>query len=408
MNIKELVTISPNTAGQNTRLSCETRIGSEWFVLTKNWKMIRKEQLGEGPYAKEEIMTIPFSRSQGVFRFAFDLFPEREMPKGDDIDEIEWKQHRQAETDKHTAAFQFFAKHMQMKVVGMKNPHLIGQPMFVMNFVNHHSINTCIAHDKKVQVYNKVNEMSLQEKLNLALYFQPSLYGKRHSEIKNALINLQTGLLLKEEYLDQALNYDAKNVTVAMGTYVNKAIQMDLLKSPNGQAGYFLPGNVYVGANDKEVLGYFLKDPASYNNVIVPRVNQLEKLPEDDLQFVQEDLGKRLSAMADFQKHKHMAPAQWDAKLTAAKAEAEALGVRNIDGKNYTTIMDEIDKIKRGDHKHIPKDGAKLTKDDMNRLANLKLIAKDLNIKGYGLFTDPDKLAARIEEAKMEKLVAEK
>lgn len=417
MNIKEVVTIAPKRAGSTTQLMCCTKIGNDWFVLTKRWKIILKDQLGQGPYKSDEMMVIPFTKQQNSWRFAFDLYPERDKPKGDDIDEIEWRTEREAETDKYTAAFEFFAKHMQIQVTGMRNPFLKGEPMYIMDFVNHRSINTCLSNDKKVAVYNKVNAMSLQEKLNLALYFMPSLYGKRHSEIKNELINLERGLLLSEAFIEQALSYDEKDMTVAMKTYVNKAIQMNIISQ--GQNGYYLLGKDFVGTNELEAVGHFLRDPNSYNNVVVPQVNKMQKLPEDDLVFVQEDLAKRLAVIRDYEKNKESDRGEWQAKYAKTIAEAKAMGIKNADNKTYTTLMDEMERIKRGDHKYIsperaeknkvsvapnmsipppPPPGSSIDKNDPDRLTKLKLRARELEIAGYGLYKDEDKLEAKIKE----------
>jgi hypothetical protein len=359
MIVKEQVTIAPKRAGQTTKLSAKTRIGNKWFVLTKNWKVVPDEQFGKGEFEHEEMMDISFSRARGSFRFAFDLAPEREKPEEkSDIDDMVWRNERSLETDKHNAAFNFFAKHMQIQVVGMDNPHLIGEAMFIMDFVNHRTVNNCIKSDKKVAVYNKVNAMSMQEKMNLALYFMPNLYGKRHSEIKDKLINLETGLLMQDSMVELALNYDPTNTTVSMRTYVNKAIQMGILTS--GANGFYMQGNIYVGANEHDVMGYFLQDPASYNNVIVPAVNKLSKLPEDDLLFTNEDLGKRLNTIADYQRNKAQDPNKFLTDLKIAQEEAERYGIKNVYNKKYATLLDEIDQMKRGVHKYSkkPKDPA--------------------------------------------------
>lgn len=354
MTIKEQVTIAPKRAGQNTKLLCKTRIGREWFILTKNWKIITNDQLGKGEFANEEMMEITFSRSRGSFRFAFDLHPERDKPEDKShIDDMQWRLDRSLESDKHNAAFNFFAKHMQVEVAGMKNPHLIGEPMFIMDFVNHRTVNNCIKSDKKVAVYNKVNAMSLQDKMNLALYFMPALYGKRHSELKDKLINLETGLLMEEAMIEQVLEYDPKNITVAMRTYVNKAIQMGIITS--GANGFYMQGNNFIGTDEHEAMGYFLKDPASYNNVIVPAVNKLNKLPDDDLVFVQEDLTERLATIADYERNKGQDASTFMAELKRTQEEAKHLGIKNVMAKKLISLQDEIDQIKRGVHKFIKK-----------------------------------------------------
>lgn len=357
MIIKEQVTIAPKRAGQNTKLLCKTRIGNKWFVLTKNWKILDNDQFGKGIYANEEMMEISFSRARGSFRFAFDHFPEREKPEDKSkMDDLAWRNERELESDKRAAAFNFFAKHMQVQVVGMDNPYTIGEPMFIMDFVNQRTVNNCIKTDKKVAVYNKVSAMSLQEKLNLALYFMPTLYGKRHSEIKDKLLNWETGYLLSDAMIEQVLAYDETNQTVAMRTYVNKAIQMNILTS--GANGFYMQGNNYVGANEHEIMGYFLKDPASYNNVIVPAVNAAVKRPEDDLVFVSEDLTERLTIIADYERNKTISQSEYIVELRRVQQEALQLGIKNAMQKKLITLKDEIDQIKRGDHKYIkPKKG---------------------------------------------------
>jgi len=406
MVVKEVVTIFPARVGQTTKLICRTRIGNQWFVLTKNWKILTDEQFGKGKYANEEIMEISFSRQRSTYSFAFDLHPERENPAGDDVEDMKWTIERALETDKHNAAFNFFAKHMQVNPIGMTNPNLLGEPMFKMVFVNHQTVNECIKSDKKVQVYNKVSAMNLQDKLNLALYFMPSLYGKRHSEIKNALINLESGLLLTDAYLDEVIAYDPFNTTVAMRTYVNKAIQMGILTS--GANGYYMQGNVYVGADEMAIMGYYLKDPASYNNVIVPAVNKMVKLPEDDLVFLHEDLTERLRVTQDFEKNKGDGVNRelWLTKLTQTQEEAKMLGIKNVMQKTYTSLAHEIDSVKRGDHKHL-KQSKQPSADPQSVMGALRTEAKQLGVKGYAIIKSADKLKEMIKVAKAQAEEAE-
>lgn len=403
MIVKELVTISPKKAGQNTKLTCATNIAGKRFVLTQNWKMILESQLGKGEFVNEKIMEIPFSRANNVFRFAFDLYPEREKPKEKDhVDDKAWANERELEKDKYNAAFQFFAKHQQVQVVGMVNKFLKGEPMFVMNFVNHVSVNNCNTNDKIVKAYQKVSDMTLQEKRDLALYFMPSLYGKRHSEIKDKLTNLETGLLMKQPYLDDLLAYDPKNTTVAMHTYVNKAIQMDILNRVGN--GYNLLGN-YVGAETPEIVGYFLKDPASYNNVLVKQVNEREKMPEDDLIFRDEDLAKRLAAVTEYQRNKDMAPGEWTAQLEQTRAEAKAMGIMNVEGKTYTKLKEEMARTLRGDHKYISPHKAiqaaglrGITEIQGESLEQIKERMKDAGIKGLQHIKTVEQAHAKIEQ----------
>lgn len=394
MNIKEVVSIFPKRTGSTTKLTCTTQIGNKWFILSTDWKILPLDMMGKPENLGKKVMVIDFSRQKGSYRFTFDMFPQREKPTDSHIDKLAWQNERELETDKHAAAFNFFAKHMQVEVIGMKNPYLKGEAMFVMDFVNHRTINNCLNSDKKVAVYNKVNSMSFQEKMNMALFFQPNLYGKRHSEIKNELINWESGLLLQEAYIDEALKYNDKETTTAMRTYVNKAIQIGvLLQVPNGFA--MKQGNVFVGQNEVEIMGYFLKDPASYNNVIVPSVNANNHLPEDDLVFVDHDLAKRLRVVGEYEASKETDRLEYLTKFQMMEAEAEALGVKNVNNKSFVTISDEVDRIKRGVHDYIK---PKHRGEGVEKLEDLLEEAKILGMKHYQNHRDPIKLRTAIND----------
>lgn len=347
MNIKEVVTITPKRPGSNTKLICRTKIGDKWFVLTDSFKILTDEQLNGRDHYGERVMEIPFNRVSRSFRFAFDLMTPEKPDPDSGIDIVEWKNKRNEESDRYNAAFNFFAKHMQIEVVGMKNPYLVGEPMYIMDFINHRSINNVLKNRKKNDVFNKVNSMDLQQKLNLALNYMPSLYGKRHSEIMDRLVDFEHGLLMQDAYIDEFLNnYDEKNLNVSMNTYMNKAIMMGLIEKRNN--GLYIHGNEFIGVDEQAAIAHFNRDPESYNNYIVPRVNQSLKLPEDDLQIVIPDISKRIAAIKDNNKHTKMEPEVSKAKYEMLKQEAAMLGIKSIDKKTHKQLSDEVERVKRG------------------------------------------------------------
>lgn len=353
MNIKEVVSIAPKRPGTNTRLICRTKIGDRWFALTENYKLLTDEQLASPEFAGERVMEIPFDRVRRNFRFAFDIYVEQAPRKGEEVDIVEHRNYRIAEADKYNAAFNFFAKHMQIEVVGMKNPYLIGEPMYIMDFTNHRSINSVLKSRKKAEVFNRVNAMDIQQKLDLALNYMPSLYGKRHSEIMEKLVDFDSGLLMQDAYIDEFLTkYDPKNLTVSMNTYINKAIQTGIIEKRNG--GMYIHGNEFVGSDEQSAMAHFNRDPETYNNFIVAKVNQMMKLPEDDLQIDIPDTARRISVMREFRANQQYKDGpEFQAKLAQAVAEAKALGIKNAHNKPYNSLLDEIEQIKQGTHPKI-------------------------------------------------------
>ena len=331
----------------NTKLICRTRIGDKWFVLTDTYKLLTDDQMASREFSGEKVMEIPFNTVSRSFRFAFDLITPDKPEPDSGIDIVDWRNAKNAESDKYNAAFNFFAKHMQIEVVGIKNPYLIGEPMFIMDFLNHRSINNVLKARKKNEVFNRVNGMSLQQKLDLALNYMPSLYGKRHSEIMDQLVDFDKGLLMQEAYIDDFLEkYNPNNLSVSMNTYVNKAIQIGLITKSNNQ--YFIHGNEFVGTDVASIVGHFSKDPDTYNNFVIPKVNDAMKLPEDDLKIVIPDIGQRIAAVREEQKNKKQADGVNQAAYEQLKAEAKALGIKNVDQKSYKKLADEVEAIKRG------------------------------------------------------------
>jgi len=343
-DILEVLTIRPKQSGITTVLSGQTRIGNKWFALTKNFLILTLDELRSPEYVGEEKLDIQFNGSgKKTYRLAF--YPNRkyEIPKNGTNEQKKRVELEALENErKQKAATEFFALHMQIKPEGQENPYLTSED-FLMEFQNQKSINNSLDNDQKFLAYTKIKKMNKQERYNVALYYKPDLVVSRHSEVMVQLADYNTGILMNGPLRDDFLNDYDNNPLVTIQTYVNKAVQLGILRDDK-DLGIF-HGSSFIGANPKEAaLVYMQTERDTYDNIIVKEVNQKIEMPEDDLVQGSTTVSERLSVKTESDEITGAEKTVYAAKMDRMYKEADSFGIKNFKNMSEKKLTEAIEK----------------------------------------------------------------
>jgi hypothetical protein len=432
--------VIPNVSAANggratiptTSLICKTMIGNSWVVLTKNWYLLPEVQLSDEKYKGEQIMEIPFSQANPRFQFEYETGT---VPMdGPETASNLYRNRMDNELNKRKkdAVTEFFARHFQIEHrTELNNGHKATNPTFYLEITTRKSEISHQSDRKRMLVFNKVEQMTHQQQYDLALYYRPELFGKRRSELLQGLIGLkgiatdqalQGGILMREPYLTDFLANYEDNPMVSMKIYVNKAVRLGIL-SKSGDGIYFK--GTFVGKDENAAVVYFTTDERMYGNQIVPEVNRLSNLPEDDTDPFQtvyeaEKLLYKVG-MRDIREKNPDAQHAW----TMLKAKAVALGIKSIDTHSYSALkkaVEDAEKDKREAAELAGLPTLQLAKDlkkaneietsfkpEMDsEFKELIALAKELGLRKLEQYTNKGQLAVKIGNAMKQKEAAAK
>lgn len=293
----------------NTEFMAKTLINGDWYVLTTDFYMMTEGEFKSNPAHKpKEILRVTFLPSKMSWEVEYnqDDVPLPVRPSIKDGDEASYEAlssyERQKEENEwnrrvRIAVKEFFPRHNQLEhgTDFGNNYTPTGVTVGTLEIVTQKAKLHVNSDLLKVKVINAVMDMSYQEQYDLLLYYAPHLADKRRSEQLHGLIGLK-GIGTEYAHLGGALwqkgkngvthgedflkNYK-KNPIVVTKIYVNKAIALGIITK--GTGGLHLQGNVFLGKDAEDAVVHFSKDIESYQNIIVPEVNKLSQLPEDDL-----------------------------------------------------------------------------------------------------------------------------
>lgn len=314
---KELVLIRPiysdhvNVKGPR-RLICQTRIGDTYFVLTDRNRMMPLQEFAILTDKSEKIKEIQFTPTNKEYRIEFFLKdPERKQPaeadkKWDMVQIGNWQRAKDLEDREimenaniRTSVFQFFGRHEQIKQLQpFGNGHVPTSEEFEIDFISQKGRIFNLIDRKRIKAANLVNEMSVAELINVAMFYAPHLHGRRPSEIRNGLVGLRgiamgskeangqnvaepCGVLMSEPNLTDFLEKYKPNGSNAVKIYVNKGIELGIISKSH--SGYFIhDGATHAGNTPDDVIQYMTRYPDEYLNWLQPSVNKRENLPADD------------------------------------------------------------------------------------------------------------------------------
>ncbi len=361
---KELVLIRPiypeyvNVKGPR-RLICQTRIGNTYFVLTDRWRMMPLNEFAALTDKSEKIKEIQFTPTNKEFRIEFFLKdPERLQPeeadKKWDIARIgEWQRAKDLEDRVimenaaiRTAVFHFFGRHEQIKQLQpFGNAHVPSSEEFEIDFISQKGRIYNLIDRKRIKAANLINEMSVSELIDCAMFYAPHLHGRRPSEIRNGLVGLRgismgtkeangqniaepCGVLMSEPNLTDFLERYKPNGSNAVKIYVNKGIELKIISKTS--TGYYInDGATCVGNEPDDVIQYMTRNVDEYLNWLQPQVNKLENLPEDDCeQWDVADVASIMESTASRKKkHENLVMGSKNARQLREE-EASRLGVK--------------------------------------------------------------------------------
>ena len=390
------------------------------MVLTTDFSLVNADEYATNPiYKGKPLMNQVFSEQRSYFEYDYDTHDlplpaktvenARAYQLAQDANELNRR--------KRIATTEFWGKHRQIKhKTDLKNGFTPNLPAVAeIEIISLREQNRFRKDKKRVEIFNKVMEMDLQQVYDLALYYKPVLYGKPLSHIYDGLLSLAYigtddaflgGALFQKGVDDDFLqNYDPNNITVSMKTYVSKAVAMGIIV--RGTGGLALQNGTFVGKDIDAAVVYFTTDIASYTNIIQPEVNNKSELPENDL----DEIDFQNAQVASERYSRKEAQAKKDAEFKtmneAAKKEYAALGGTKA-GLRYTDMVDWI-KDKKAELAEIAHNESlptrsleiKINPEDTADMPTLLKIAQEAGVKGWAMFKDEDKLRKAIKAVRV-------
>ena len=411
----------------NTVLYGKTLIDGQWQILTEDFQQMSLYEFENNvEHRNKKLFTFNFSESSRNFDYTYYTKERPLIPKPDLKDlKTEADHDRYAEIvrtnqtieaenlinrRKRLATMNFFGRHMQIQQkTSLGNGHFCtSQPIAEIEILTQVAKHNYQNDLKVAKAFIKVASMEWRKQYDAAIYYIPSVFGMRQSEVLNKFIGLK-GRGTKEAYLGGALwqgnnlndfltNYD-NNPTVVMKIYVSKAIQSKLLSQTRD--GIYMNGSTFVGRTIDEAVVYFSGDMKSYTNYIQPEVDKICGLPEEDLK---EEI--IVPEFSDFMKKDTSAQKtqDWKEERKAQIVEATLLGIKNPHEYKQADLQVLVDAAKAkanaiAKHEELPtvilqQEVDDLLTEDVDKLKKIAS-AEGLNLTNW---KDIDKIRNRIRE----------
>lgn len=378
MQQKELVLIRP-IYGDNVyakgprRLTCQTSIGGQYFVLTESWKMMTLFEFASlPPSSGERIMEIPFTSTMKEFRIEFFLKdPERKYPievdkklspeqQGDMARKIlEETNIIAANRWKRDAVFNFFGRHQQIRQCQpFGNDHTPSSEEFEIDFISQKGRILNLIDRKRIKVASMINEMPARELKNVVMLYAPHLHARRVGEMRNGLAGLRgialkpgessaepCGVLLNEPLMSEFLDNYKNDQSTLLKIYVNKGIQYKVIDKTT--KGYTIHnGGSNIGNDVSAAVNYFSINQDEFVNYLQPEVDRLDEVPIDDT--AEWDIPNVASIIFNKQKGKTRyedEKAQSKAITAAILEEAKRLGIKYPNRYSEEELQAEIIRV---------------------------------------------------------------
>lgn len=421
--MKEKIRITSKV--KQTTLLAQSMINGIWQVLTPDFYQMSKTELETNPKFKGvPTLSREITPLAPFFEFEYDTediypgLPARKDVPVDDLPDYEIKREaNELNRRKHESVKNFWLKHNQIEhAMDFGSPFKpTSEPIFYVEILTQKARNNFYLNRKRIEVWNRVMEMTWPEQYDLALYYEPSLANKRRSEVLSGLLELkgiglpqnQCGVLMRSPLMDDFLTKYKEGSITSMKVKVNKAIAMKILSL--GKGGYYLDGSMFVGKEVNDIISFFSRDMDSYNNNLLRAVNEKDKLPEDDIDTETPVKGVTKSKfIRDVETAK--GTAEYYNYSASLRNLAEAIGIHTNRGTNELSVLVEkkVDElVEMMKEESLPTSKLEQTLNDLatKDINKLKTIARDEGVPHYDKYKSVDAIKDAIKAKRKEKEV---
>ncbi len=182
----------------------------------------------------------------------------------------------------------FWKNHPMVKVNGQIVKDLNGTiitvaPMFNMVNFTDKSIDDVRTWRDKLEVCQKVNEMSYDQKKDLMHYYGVNPKGKTENELILTLANFESGLALNINEIDNFkkifINKGESDKDIIIN--IRKALSYNIIqeKSAEGRNSYYL-GETFLGTAFNDIISFCKREENIYQEYIVRQVESKEEKPK--------------------------------------------------------------------------------------------------------------------------------
>lgn len=354
---KEIVIIRPKGV-QNSILTCQTKIGENWFVLTDDWRIMTLSAFNQ-EFTTNKSLRIKeqkFSESHKQWRIEFyldDPYDAKEIKSlkpSDPAEALRRQEENMLNARIRTAVVNFFSKHMSIEqVIPFGNGHIPASGAFEIDWPSQKARIFHINDMNRVKVFEKIMAMSASELYNVVMYYAPELYNRTRSGILQGLIGLKgigsgnednMSVMMRMNNLNDFLRNYEQNPNAGIRIVVNKAKSYGIIRESNG---LWWMRDVQVGHDINSSVAWFLDNQDEYRGYLIPEVESREVLPEDDLQtFQTADIVSVMRYIENKKEDEQEKSADIFTNVEQLRQEAARLGIKNYQMMGYQKLLERV------------------------------------------------------------------
>lgn len=188
---------------------------------------------------------------------------------------------KQTEKDKAIidAIENFWKRHPQVLNNGKPTDYTRNSPIFNIVNATDKSIEEVSIWRKKLAVFNKLNEMSYENKVNVCYYYGINPHNMTENSLLIKLGDFNNGVCVSDENIENFTRNFIKEEPTDKEYIINcrKAITLSLIEETTfeGRFSYYL-GEIYLGPNFNDVVLYMKNNDSIYKDHILTRIKDKE------------------------------------------------------------------------------------------------------------------------------------